>query len=39
MLDHSKVDIEILNDSIKIIEFGKYRKSSEINKVVNRYWL
>ena len=37
MLDHSEVDIEILDDSLEIMEFGKYRKSSEIDKVVNRY--
>ena len=28
MLDHSEVDIEVLNNNIKTMEFGKYRKSS-----------
>jgi len=39
MLDYSKVYIEVLDDSIQTMEFGKCKNSSEIDKVVNRYWL
>jgi len=35
MLGHSKVDIEVSDNDMKTVEFGKYRESSKINMIAN----